>query len=57
MDLCRLCRDPPNRQSLLNEEQDENQNNHGDLGKIQGFGYHDSLTLFQSDGNAVGEHL
>ena len=57
MDVCRLCRDPPNRQLLLHEEQDENQNKHGDLGKIQGFDYHVALTLFQSDGSAVGVHL
>jgi hypothetical protein len=48
MDVCRLCRDPPNRQSLLPEEQDQNQNKDGDLGKIQGCGYHFSSTLFLS---------
>ena len=34
MDLCRLCRDPPKRQSLLDEEQDQNEEDDGDLGKI-----------------------
>jgi len=48
MDVCRLCRDSPNRELLLYEEQGQNQDNHGDLGKTQGFGYHASLTLFPS---------
>ena len=44
-DVCRLCRDPPNHQSLLDQERKQDQNNK-DQGK--GFDCHVSLTLVPS---------